>query len=91
MKQEHRITAGSLPLTANGKRTFSPVCRDGPLHSNAAFEGAGAGLIYRAARGLPALEPSYALPIKAIHDRWISHYAEHAMNVSTALQGETDR
>ncbi len=29
-----------------------------------------------------------ALPIKAIHDRWISQYAGHAMNVLSALQGE---
>lgn len=29
-----------------------------------------------------------ALPIQAIHDRWISQYAGHAMNVLTALKGE---
>lgn len=28
-----------------------------------------------------------ALPIKDIHDRWISHYAGHAMNVLDALRG----
>ena len=27
-----------------------------------------------------------ALPIQAIHDRWISQYAGHAMNVLTALK-----
>lgn len=31
-----------------------------------------------------------ALPIQAIHDRWISQYAGHAMNVLTALQGELE-
>lgn len=31
-----------------------------------------------------------ALPIKAIHDRWISQYAGHAMNVLSALQGEAE-
>jgi len=29
-----------------------------------------------------------ALPIQAIHDRWISQYAGHAMNVLTALKGK---
>jgi DNA-binding transcriptional ArsR family regulator len=31
-----------------------------------------------------------ALPIKAIHDRWISQYAGHAMNVLEALKGEME-
>jgi DNA-binding transcriptional ArsR family regulator len=31
-----------------------------------------------------------ALPIRAIHDRWISQYAGHAMSVLTALQRELD-
>ena len=31
-----------------------------------------------------------ALPIQAIHDRWISQYAGHAMNVLFALKGELD-
>lgn len=31
-----------------------------------------------------------ALPIKAIHDRWISQYAGHAMNVLSALQSEAE-
>ncbi len=31
-----------------------------------------------------------ALPIQAIHDRWISQYAGHAMNVLAALKGELD-
>ena len=31
-----------------------------------------------------------ALPIKAIHDRWISRYAGHAMNVLSALKGELE-
>jgi DNA-binding transcriptional ArsR family regulator len=32
-----------------------------------------------------------ALPIQAIHDRWISQYAGHAMSVLTALQQQLDR
>jgi len=31
-----------------------------------------------------------ALPIKAIHDRWISQYAGHAMNVLSALQADME-
>ncbi|RVN52236.1 transcriptional regulator [Sinorhizobium meliloti] len=31
-----------------------------------------------------------ALPIRAIHDRWISQYAGHAMSVLTALQRALD-
>jgi DNA-binding transcriptional ArsR family regulator len=31
-----------------------------------------------------------ALPIKAIHDRWISQYAGHAMNVLSALQDKAE-
>ena len=31
-----------------------------------------------------------ALPIQAIHDRWISQYAGHAMNVLSALKRELD-
>ena len=31
-----------------------------------------------------------ALPIQAIHDRWISQYAGHAMSVLSALKGELE-
>ena len=31
-----------------------------------------------------------ALPIRQIHDRWISQYAGHAMSVLSALKGELD-
>lgn len=31
-----------------------------------------------------------ALPIQAIHDRWISQYAGHAMSVLSALKGEVE-
>jgi DNA-binding transcriptional ArsR family regulator len=31
-----------------------------------------------------------AMPIQAIHDRWISQYAGHAMNVLSALKGELE-
>lgn len=31
-----------------------------------------------------------ALPIRAIHDRWISQYAGHAMTVLSALRGELE-
>ncbi len=31
-----------------------------------------------------------ALPIQAIHDRWISQYADHAMNVLSALKGDVE-
>lgn len=31
-----------------------------------------------------------ALPIQAIHDRWISQYAGHAMNVLSALKGDLE-
>lgn len=31
-----------------------------------------------------------ALPIQAIHDRWISQYAGHAMSVISALKGELE-
>ena len=31
-----------------------------------------------------------AVPIQAIHDRWISQYAGHAMNVLSALKGELE-
>jgi len=31
-----------------------------------------------------------ALPIQAIHDRWISQYAGHAVNVLSALKGELE-
>lgn len=32
-----------------------------------------------------------ALPIQAIHDRWISQYADHAMSILSALQQELNR
>ncbi|HEV7306946.1 helix-turn-helix transcriptional regulator [Ensifer sp.] len=32
-----------------------------------------------------------ALPIQAIHDRWISQYAGHAMSVLSALKQDLDR
>ncbi|WEX78440.1 ArsR family transcriptional regulator [Sinorhizobium numidicum] len=31
-----------------------------------------------------------ALPIQAIHDRWISQYADHAVSVLSALQQQLD-
>lgn len=31
-----------------------------------------------------------ALPIQAIHDRWISQYAGHAMNVLSALRADLE-
>jgi DNA-binding transcriptional ArsR family regulator len=31
-----------------------------------------------------------ALPIQAIHDRWISQYSGHAISVLTALQQQLD-
>ena len=31
-----------------------------------------------------------ALPIQAIHDRWISRYAGHAVSVLSALKGELE-
>jgi DNA-binding transcriptional ArsR family regulator len=31
-----------------------------------------------------------ALPIRAIHDRWISQYAGHAVSVLSALKGELE-
>lgn len=32
-----------------------------------------------------------AMPIQAIHNRWISHYAGHAMSILSALQQGLDR
>ena len=47
-----------------------------------------AGLIIARRDGRERWNHLNALPIKAIHDRWISQYAGHAMNVLEALRGD---
>jgi len=49
-----------------------------------------AGLLIARREGRERWNHLNALPIKDIHDRWISQYAGHAMNVLDALRGETD-
>lgn len=49
-----------------------------------------AGLIIARREGRERWNHLNALPIKAIHDRWISQYAGHAISVLEALKGEMD-
>ena len=49
-----------------------------------------AGLIIARREGRERWNHLNALPIKAIHDRWISRYAGHAMNVLEALKEEME-
>lgn len=48
-----------------------------------------AGLVIARREGRERWNHLNALPIKDIHDRWISGYAGHAMNVLDALRGES--
>jgi DNA-binding transcriptional ArsR family regulator len=47
-----------------------------------------AGLVIVVREGRERWNHLNALPIQQIHDRWISQYAGHAMNVLGALQDE---
>lgn len=47
-----------------------------------------AGLLIARREGRERWNHLNALPIKDIHDRWISRYAGHAMNVLDALRGD---
>lgn len=49
-----------------------------------------AGLIIPRKEGRERWNHLNALPIQAIHDRWISQYAGHAMSVLSALKGELE-
>ena len=49
-----------------------------------------AGLVIAERRGRERWNHLNALPIQAIHDRWISQYAGHAMTVLSALRGELE-
>lgn len=49
-----------------------------------------AGLLIARREGRERWNHLNALPIKNIHDRWISQYAGHAMSVLDALRGATD-
>ncbi|ASY62185.1 transcriptional regulator (ArsR family) [Sinorhizobium sojae CCBAU 05684] len=50
-----------------------------------------AGLVLVKREGRDRWNHLNALPIRAIHDRWISQYAGHAMSVLTALQRNLDK
>ncbi|PTM98736.1 ArsR family transcriptional regulator [Mycoplana dimorpha] len=50
-----------------------------------------AGLVIARREGRERWNHLDALPIKAIHDRWISQYAGHAINVLEALKEEVER
>lgn len=49
-----------------------------------------AGLLIVRREGRERWNHLNAMPIKDIHDRWISQYAGHAMSVLDALRGNTD-
>ncbi len=50
-----------------------------------------AGLVIARREGRERWNHLNALPIKAIHDRWISQYAGHAMSVLEALKEEVEK
>ncbi len=50
-----------------------------------------AGLVLVKREGRERWNHLNALPIQAIHDRWISQYAGHAMSVLTALQRKLEK
>lgn len=49
-----------------------------------------AGLVIARREGRERWNHLNAMPIKAIHDRWISQYAGHAMSVLDALNEEME-
>ena len=49
-----------------------------------------AGLVLVTREGRERWNHLNALPIRVIHDRWISRYAGHAVNVLSALKGEAE-
>jgi DNA-binding transcriptional ArsR family regulator len=49
-----------------------------------------AGLVVAVREGRERWNHLNSLPIKQIHDRWISQYATHALNIIDALKADLD-
>jgi DNA-binding transcriptional ArsR family regulator len=93
-----------LPVSSSRPRAISS--KDAPLTTGALCERFGemdrctvmqhlkvleeAELIVARREGRERWNHLNALPIQAIHDRWISQYAGHAMNVLSALKGDLE-
>ena len=78
------------PLTTGALcETFAEMDRCTVMQHLKVLEGA--GLVIARRDGRERWNHLNALPIKAIHDRWISQYAGHAMSVLEALKEEVER
>ena len=84
-----------LDAMKDGPRTTGQLCeaeraldRCTVMQHLKALEAAGLVIVRR--EGRERWNHLNALPIQAIHDRWISQYAGHAMSVLSALKGELD-
>lgn len=77
------------PLTTGGLcELFSDMDRCTVMQHLKVLEDA--GLVIARREGRERWNHLNALPIKAIHDRWISRYAGHAVSVLEALRGELE-
>ncbi|MBX9455563.1 MAG: helix-turn-helix domain-containing protein [Rhizobium sp.] len=80
----------AAPQTTGGLcHLFAEVDRCTVMQHLKVLENAGLVLVTR--EGRERWNHLNALPIQKIHDRWISHYAGHAMNVLGALQAQLDK
>lgn len=87
----HRARRQMLDLLKSGPRTTGDLCQAMPVldrctvmqHLNV-LEGAGLLIVER--RGRERWNHLDALPIHAVHERWIGPYAAYAVNMLNGLQ-----
>ena len=106
MSSESKQDAVFKALANGKRRQMLDAIKDAPLTTGALCERFGemdrctvmqhlkvleeAELIVARREGRERWNHLNALPIQAIHDRWISQYARHAMNVLSALKGDLE-
>ncbi|MFT4159872.1 ArsR/SmtB family transcription factor [Shinella sp.] len=106
MSSESKEDAVFKALASGKRRQMLDAIRDAPLTTGALCERFAemdrctvmqhlkvleeAELIIPRREGRERWNHLNALPIQAIHDRWISRYAGHAMNVLSALRADLE-
>lgn len=84
-----------LDRLKDGPRTTGMLCEDfGPMDRCTVMQHLKvleqAGLVVAEREGRERWNHLNSLPIKQIHDRWISEYASHAMSILDRLRSDLD-
>jgi DNA-binding transcriptional ArsR family regulator len=91
----HRARRAMLDRLKDGPRTTGMLCEDfAPMDRCTVMQHLKvleqAGLIVAVREGRERWNHLNSLPIKQIHDRWISDYASHAMSILDRLQTDLE-